>query len=95
MTAYPFGGHPLFAEYLRWAREEHNCTSQSGYITDEDGRAHTLTKIEAPSGRWVIEVGTRQDEHLVPTTIARLDRRLGLVSPWFSIDPDDPQASNN
>jgi hypothetical protein len=42
-----------------------------------------LTKITAPSGRWVIEAGTLPDEHLTPTTVGRLDRRLGLTSPWF------------
>ncbi len=89
--SYPFGGHPRFGEYLRWAREEQNCDVQSGYRVDKQGRTHTLTKFSAPSGRWVIEVGLEQDEFLVATTIGRLDRRLGLTSPWFSVDPDNPQ----
>jgi hypothetical protein len=38
----------------------------------------------------VIEAGTELDDYLVPTTVDRLDRRLGLKSPWPSIPHPDP-----
>jgi hypothetical protein len=44
-----------------------------------------MTRIVAPSGRHVVEVGTNDDDVLVPTTVGRLDRRLGLDSPFAKI----------
>lgn len=90
MPAYPFGGHPTFAEYLVWAHQQ-GCEVQSGV---DSQRSVAITRIVAPNGNWVIEA-TPQKEFLLPTTIGRLDRRLGLKSPWFSLpleqhpDPDD------
>lgn len=86
MAAHPFGGHPTLGQYLVWARQE-GCTVQSGVGSDLDGRPHTLTKIETPTGRHVIIVGA-QTERLVPTMVSYLNRRLGLKAPWFAL-PDD------
>jgi hypothetical protein len=44
-----------------------------------------VTRIEAPDGKWVVEVGTEQHEFLAPTTVSRFDRRLGLKSPFASL----------
>lgn len=82
--AWPFGGHPTFAQYLEWAVSE-RCTIQSGVDTNH---SISLTKITAPSGKWVIEAGTLPNDRLMPTTVGRLDRRLGLVSPWFGLPLD-------
>lgn len=82
--SFPFGGHPTFARYLAWATEQ-GCTVQTGYTVDGHGRTHTLTRIVSPNGKWVVEAGTQQSDYLVPTTIARLDRRLGLTSPFLSL----------
>jgi hypothetical protein len=79
--AFPFGGHPTLAEYIEWARTQ-GCTTFSGVDTRQ---SIPVTKITAPSGKWVIEAGTLQTDRLTPTTIGRLDRRLGLVSPWFGL----------
>lgn len=73
--------------YIMWAVGE-GCKVQSGVASDSNGRPHTLTKIEAPSGKHVIVVGVSQTEHLVPTMVSYLNRRLGLKSPWFAL-PDD------
>lgn len=88
--AYPTGGwsaQVLFAQYIQWAKTQ-GCTVQSGYAQTPDGETETVTRITSPSGRWVIEVGTRQDEYLTPTGIHYLDRRLGVKSPYFTLDPD-------
>ena len=84
----PFGGHPTFQQYLEWARTEAGCEIKQGVIQDDEGRPFNITKIVAPSGKHVIEVGIQHTEFLVPTTIGRLDRRLGLTSPFFSIEAD-------
>jgi hypothetical protein len=82
--AFPFGGHPTFAQYLQWAINQ-GCTVESGVDTKH---SISLTKIAAPSGKWAIESGLLPTDFLVPTTIGRLDRRLGLVSPWFALPLD-------
>jgi hypothetical protein len=85
MPAAPFGGHPTLVEYLRWVKGE-GCTTLTGYIATADG-ALPWTRIEAPNGSWVVEVGTEQWEFLSPTTVGRLDRRLGIKSPFPSMAP--------
>ena len=86
--AYPFGGHPTFAHYLVWAADQ-GCKIRQGATFASDGKAYSVTIIAASSGKWVVEVGTQHNDFLVPTTIARLDRRLGMESPFFSIDDSD------
>lgn len=83
MAAYPFGGHPLFAQYIAWAIEQ-GCSVQSGIITDSRGRPHAITRIVAPDGNWVIEA-TDQKEYLAPSAVSRLDRRLGLKSTFAGL----------
>ena len=84
MVAFPFGGHPTFAQYLEWVISQ-GCKVLSGVDTEH---SVLVTKITAPSGKTAIEVGTRPHDFLVPTTIGRLDRRLGLISPWFGAPMD-------
>lgn len=86
----PFGGHPKFVDYLVWARDTHECRAESGYASDGNGKTHTVTKISHPDGKSVVMVGLSQTEHLVPSTVGYLDRRLGISSPWFSVDLDEP-----
>jgi hypothetical protein len=62
---------------------------QTGISTGFDGKPVSLIRISNQT-RWVTIADMPQTEHLVPTYIAYLDRRLGLKSPWFSIDPTDP-----
>ncbi len=57
------------------------------------GGTDTFTRIEAPSGRFVTEAGTRHDEYLTPSSVHRLDRRLGLTSPFATIDPYGPNST--
>jgi hypothetical protein len=71
---------PTFAQYLTWASEK-GCVIESGVVTEE---SINVTKITAPSGRIAVEIGTQHYERLTPTTVGRLDRRLGLLSPWFA-----------
>lgn len=79
--AFPFGGHPRFNEYLEWARIEMGCTYRSGFGR-LGGKVETFVTIENPSnGRHAIEF-MPIEEYLTPSTVAKLDRRLGLESPF-------------
>ena len=82
--AYPFGGHPRFNDYLEWARTEKGCTYHSGY-TKIDGKIETMVVIENPAnGKHTIEL-IEIDEFITGWTVAGLDRRLGLDSPFPKI----------
>lgn len=83
--AAPFGGYPTLARYIGWARNNHGCTAQSGVRPDADGRIETLTVIRAPSGRRAVVLG-QQEQVLPPTMVGYLDRRLGIESPFASLD---------
>jgi hypothetical protein len=85
----PFGGHPTFLQYLNWTILV-GCTTKHGVAYTDDGGATRLLLIEAPNGNWMAVVGMADSERLLPTTIARFDRRLGIASPFFKIDGDDP-----
>jgi hypothetical protein len=91
--AFPFGGHPTLAAYIDWARTEHNFRAQSGYGQDRRGKTHTVTKIYKDGGPSVVVVGIAQNDRLAPSQVGNLDRRLGLNSPWFSVDAG-PEMDN-
>lgn len=83
MSAHPFGGHPTLADYTDWARDQGCRVDSRAHLAG--GRSAKVTRIVAPSGRFAIEVGTNDDEILVPTAVGRLDRRLGLKSPFAKV----------
>lgn len=89
--AFPFGGHPRLADYILQAKKDHGATAQSGSASDENGKPHCVTKISLPSGKSVVVAGVEQTEYLVPSMVGYLDRRLGINSPWFSIEPETDQ----
>jgi hypothetical protein len=80
----PFGGHPTLAHYLHWIRDTGGY-AQWGHKSDRRGKPHSLVKIVSAEGKSVVVVGVPQEERLVPTYVAYLDRRLGVNSPWFSV----------
>jgi hypothetical protein len=88
MAAYPFQRHPTFREYLESAIRA-GCTVTTGVGQNDDGRPVSVTITQANNGKKATEVDTQLDEFLVPTTVARLDRRLGIRSP-FATTPDHP-----
>ena len=93
--AHPFGGHPTFGKYLLWANKEHGFRAQSGIASDASGKPHTVTKISKPGGPSVVVPGVSQDEYLTPSLVGYLDRRLGIMSPWFSVDDNGENLDGN
>ena len=84
--AFPFGGHPTFAQYCTWAADRENCSVNTCTVLSGKGQSMCVTRIKAPSGRYVIATDYSQAERLVPSTIAYFDRRLGLRSPFTVLD---------
>ena len=85
--AVPFGGYPNLAKYLEFAREN-GFTVRTGFGPDETGKVHAIIRVFKEGGPSLIISGLGQNEFLVPTQVGNYDRRLGLKSPFFSLDGD-------
>lgn len=70
---------PTLAEYCAWATSA-GCGVQNNIFTGERGYVDRVTKMTTPALRRAFELGILDGEILAPTTLARLDRRLGLRS---------------
>lgn len=86
MPAHPFGGHPTLFDYCQWALRN-GCRVTSAMAQNDNGMPVSVTIIETSDGKSAAEAGVQKDERLAPTTVARLDRQLGLKSPFASL-PD-------
>ena len=84
--AYPFGGHPTFADYQKWAMQM-GC-QQPNILMQQDGRFVTSVTIVAPDGRRATVFDTAATDRLTPSMVAHLDRRLGLSSPFAKVPQD-------
>lgn len=74
--AHPFGNHPTIAHYLTWAKNK-GCEVKFGHAAGD-----AFVVITASNGKHVVLYVSDQKEYLLPTQIARLDRRLGMQSPF-------------
>jgi hypothetical protein len=72
---------PTYRSYRDWAQAQ-GCRCDSSDIT-RDERVLQALRIVAPSGARVTEILSELDDPVMSTTIARLDRRLGLKSHLF------------
>lgn len=84
MSAAPFGGHPTLAEYLRWLTQQGFFYSIS-YATGNNHLA-PIIDIRSSSGKHLHYI-TDMDmsERLVPTSVGRLDRVLGVDAPFSKL----------
>ena len=79
----PFGGHPQLVEYIGWCNQQ-GCTTTSGFKRRE-GVLVTYHVITSKDGSYVVVAGISNNERLMPTQVAYLDRRLKLNSPFSKI----------
>lgn len=87
MASAPFGDHPTFAQYREWAVQTGGCRTRYGILTASDGLPSRVVIISSEDDeRWVVVADVADGEFLVPTMVGHLDRRLGLKSPFSSID---------
>ena len=84
MPAHPFQQLPTLEEYCEWLVHEGGSTQDGG------NRWGSFTRLISPDGRRrVVEAGMEKTEVLVPSSVARLDHRLDMTSPWTSDFEDD------
>ncbi len=72
---------PTVADYLAWARAQ-GCQVTLTQVPSGDN-LYQLARIVAAQGAAVTEVFIQDSDPLMSTTVARLDRRLGLKSAFF------------
>src|SRR3954466_5325867 len=91
--AFPFGGHPTLGRFVEWAREN-GCRSEIKLRTHtETGRPYRALEIFSPQGGRSVIVDPDMEEHLAPSTVAYLQRRLGIKSP-FPATPEQPDPKD-
>lgn len=73
--------YPTVARYLDWARDQ-GCQVACAPAT-LGPNDYQVARITAPDGRSASEVFIQDSDPLMSTTVARLDRRLGLKSAFF------------
>jgi hypothetical protein len=74
--------YPPVCAYLDWARSQ-ACEVE---LSTSDRFGHPVyqhAKITAPDGRFAVAIFIDDDDPLMSTTVAYLDRRLGLKSYLF------------
>lgn len=85
--AFPFGGHPPLQRFLEWA-EEAGCTVEIKIRNHaQSGRPYESLEITGPTGGNVVLVNPDHGEHLAPSMVSYLQRRLGVKSPF----PETPE----
>ena len=72
---------PAVGDYFAWARSQGFTVSCRPVVCR--GQTYQLARIERPDGRSVLEIFQDEQDSLMSTTVARLDRRLGLKSYLF------------
>lgn len=87
--ASPFGGHPKLKRFADWlvsvgCKAEVKVRNHS--IT---GQPYEVLELVSPSGSSVVVADPDMDEHLSPSMVSYLQRRLGVKSP-FPGEPEQP-----
>lgn len=90
--AFPFGGHPTLGRFLEWARDN-GCNAEIKLRTHStNGRPYTVLEIVHSGGGRASVVNPDLQEHLVPSMVSYLQRRLGVKSP-FPATPEQPDPA--
>jgi hypothetical protein len=74
--------YPTVADYLSFA-ERNGCSVTSQAISEPRAEAYAAAVIRHPNGRQVRSVFVDRTDVLMSSTIAHLDRRLGVKSYFF------------
>ena len=76
--AGPFQQAPQFVEYLEWLQRNTRYSYSSGVLPPNV----SFIAIFDQNGEVVANLDIPQEERLTPTTIYRLDKLLGVESPY-------------
>ena len=76
------GRPPTLSEYIRFA-ERHGCTAEFG---EKYGTPFVI--MTSREGKSLQDFGVEPEDILIPTQIWHYDRRLGLESGWYKMNPE-------
>ena len=88
---FPFGGHPTLQDFLSSAIHE-GCQVVIVTRTRSTGQPYNSLEITAPSGAQLAIPSPKMNEHLVPNTVGRYQRRLGIKTS-FNAAPLQPESA--
>ena len=77
MPPAPFPEFPTYQKYIDWLADE---GIQVEFGDNEWGRF--MFAIGPDGSSYIREPAINLDEYIVPSTVERMDFRLGIVSPW-------------
>ncbi|MDE0048672.1 MAG: hypothetical protein OXO52_02720 [Rhodospirillales bacterium] len=90
MAAFPFPNFPTYQQYADWLggngiRVEFDVNEWGRYMlaSHADGSRHTIERHLEPK------------TPLVPSTVERIDLRLGVVSPWNPLSKTQQEAADD
>lgn len=82
----PLQAQPTFHEYCEWVRLNRGCIiSKTDFPSEPGFPAGVTTRIDAPSGKHVLQANLADNALLVDRQIKYLDRRLNIESPWGAV----------
>ena len=76
MPAHPFQPFPTFKQFCDWLVES------GGTIEAGENEWGTFTLLISPDKKRVVEPRTKPEDTLGPSSLDRLETRLGVESPW-------------
>lgn len=91
--AAPFGGHPTLERFVEWVTEN-GCFSEIKVRDRTNGQPYRSLEITNPSGGRVVIANPDMTEHLAPSEVAYLQRRLAIKTP-FAATPEQPSEPSD
>ncbi|MYE00715.1 MAG: hypothetical protein F4Y03_05465 [Alphaproteobacteria bacterium] len=89
MPAFPFPDFPVNQQYADWLRGQGFCIE---FGENEWGGYMFVSRPNHPLR--IYEPAIQPDDPLAPTTIERIDLRLGVVSPWNPLSKTQQEAAD-
>jgi hypothetical protein len=88
-VAVPFGGHPTLEQFLEWATKNGCKAVRKTRTHSIHRRTYEVLEITGPDGAQVVIANPDLQEHLAPSEVSYLHRRLGVRSPFPAL-PEQP-----
>ena len=90
--SFPFGGHPTLKEFIEFA-EGVGCSAKV-FARGVKGKVFQVLEITNQAGGRVVVANPDLAEHLSPSTVTYLQRRLAIRTP-FAVRPEQTLAETS
>ena len=89
--SFPFGGHPTLKRMVEWLSDQ-GCEATVFVRTTHNGRTYQVLQVVNPKGGRVSVVEPDFDEHLAPSMVSYMQRRLCIKTPFAAL-PEQGQST--